>query len=104
MYFLFNPRTYDYYNYLVENAKPSAGLQLHLYYGSEEEAPLTTLLLAPGTHTLVSMVPEHHRTTARQLRTVPLYKAKLTCREKPEYNYVASGKSSKKYFEIFNPC
>lgn len=80
---------------MTPGAKPSAGLELDLYYGDVEDAAVrSAVLLAPGFHTVVAMTKQKHRATDRRMHIVQFHGVKKPCVETYEYKYIRYSKSS----------
>jgi hypothetical protein len=91
VYVLFNSRTQEYYNYIMKSERPSAGLKLSLYFGNLETAARSEILLAPGMHTVVSMVKEKHTARDQPWKAIKFYDPKKPCVDVFEYSRIDYG-------------
>lgn len=92
VYFLFNPHVSDYYKAMFLHDIPTAGLRLRLYFGSMDIVPTTDIILAPGTHTVVSLIRQKYRTVARQSKTLDFESLQKPCKDSHEYMHIISSK------------
>lgn len=91
--FLLNPGISDYYPNILYNERPTAGLYLLIYFGDQDDDPsVSPIFIAPGTHTVIAMTAERHRTKARQARFLNFYTKKQPCAENITYKWLSASK------------
>lgn len=60
---------------------------MKLFYGNPNLVTHSELLLAPGTHTMVSLVRQTHRTVVRRLKAVDIFPQSKPCNDTFEYTF-----------------
>lgn len=91
---MLNPRISDYYPDILFHERPTSGLHLLIYFGDTDDDPsIPSIFMAPGTHTVVAMTAERHRTKARSARFLNIYTKQLPCDADFKYKYLSASKT-----------
>lgn len=87
--FLLDPRTHEYYPDMFYGDKLTSGFKLYLHFNGEENDKYSKpILVGSGTHVLVSMQIEYHKTTTKLSHTFRFHTPKPPCVSRFEYKWL----------------